>query len=122
MVPDTSIVVRLPAERTAGDTLAHPDRLDHRAVAAAAPTEVVDRPHAGRAVERLERPRAVGGVDVVPHLLAAVAEDRVALARHGAAHQVRQEPVELRTSVVGPGQAAASEAGRGHLEVAPVLL
>ena len=61
-------------------------------------------------------------MDVVAHLLAAVAEDRVGLAGHRAPHQVGEEAVQLRAGVVGAGQAAAAEADRRHLEVAPVLL
>ncbi len=73
-------------------------------------------------MEGLERGDEVGGVDVVAHLLPAVAEHGVGLAEHGAAHQVGQEPVQPRARVVGAGQAAAAKADRGHVEVAPVLL
>ena len=61
-------------------------------------------------------------MDVVADLLAAVAEDRVALARDGALHQVGEEAVKLRAGVVWAGQAAAAKAHRRDLEVAPVLL
>ena len=61
-------------------------------------------------------------VDVVAHLLAAVAEDRVRLAGDGAAHQVGEEAVQLRAGVLRAGQAAAAEADGRHVEVAPVLL
>ena len=61
-------------------------------------------------------------MDVVAHLLAPVAEDRVGLAGHRALHQVGEEAVQLRAGVLGAGQAAAAEADRRHVEVAAVLL
>ena len=61
-------------------------------------------------------------MDVVAHLLSAVAEDGVGLAGHGAAHQIGEEPVELGACMVRARQAASTEADRGHVEVAAVLL
>ncbi len=51
-------------------------------------------------------------MDVVADLLAAVAEDRVGLAGHRAAHQVGEEAVQLGRRVVGPGEAPAAKAHR----------
>ena len=73
-------------------------------------------------MESRERRDEIGGVDVVAHLLAAVAEHGVRLAGHRAAHQIGEEAVQLRARVVGAGQAAAAKADGGHVEVAPVLL
>jgi hypothetical protein len=61
-------------------------------------------------------------MDVVAHLLAGIAEDRVGRARHRALHEIGQKAMELRARVLRARQAAAAEAHRGHLEVAPVLL
>ena len=61
-------------------------------------------------------------MDVVPHLLAAVAVDGVVLACHGAAHQVREEPVQPRAGMVRAGEAPAAKADGRHVEVAAVLL
>ncbi len=73
-------------------------------------------------MERLKRRDQIGRMDVVAHLLAAIAEHGVVLARHRAAHQVREEPVQLRARVIRTCEAAAAEADGGHVEVTPVLL
>ena len=44
------------------------------------------------------------------------------VAGDGAAHQVRQEAVQLRAGVVRAGEAPAAEADGRHVEVAAVLL
>src|ERR671912_1323057 len=66
-----------PRERPAGEPLAERDRLEHRAVAPPAAAHVVGLALAGVAVDRVDGGDEVGGVDVVPNLLALVAEHRV---------------------------------------------
>ena len=116
--------VELPVELSPGDLLAERDRLEHRAVAVPARRRCCRRPPArGLVVERGERPNEVGAVDVVAHLLAAVAVDRVALAGDRAAHQVREEAVQLRARRgSGPVRQPPRKHDRRHVEVAPVLL
>ena len=98
------------------------DRLQQRQAVAAAAAQVVDLAAARRALEVQEQIRDVGRVNLIAHLLAAVAEDRVALAEHGAADDVVEEAVELDGGVIGARQAAAAEHADRHLEVAPILL
>ncbi len=73
-------------------------------------------------MEDVERRHQIGGVDVVADLLAAVAEHRVRLAGHRAAHEVGQEAVKLRPGMVGPGEATPPEAHGRHAEIAAVFL
>ena len=61
-------------------------------------------------------------MDVVAHLLAAVAEHRVGRAHHGAAHEIREEAVERGARVTGAGETATTKDRRAHAEVASVLL
>src|SRR5205807_10103481 len=98
------------------------DRLEHRAVAGPPAADVVDGGWPRRPVKGLEGCDEIGSVDVVAHLLAAIPEHRVALAGHRAAHQVGEESVQDRASVVGPSQASPAEADRGYPEVPAVLL
>ncbi len=84
--------------------------------------DVVDGRGLRLLVEEQEGVDEVGAVQVVAHLLALVAEDRVGVAGHGALHQVGEEAVQLGAGVVGAGEAAGAEADRRHLEVAAVLL
>src|SRR5581483_2827304 len=122
MVSDPSIRLERYLHLAAADLLAHRDRLRHRAVRKAPTAEVVDRADARILVERCDRTDEVGAVDVVADLLAAVAEDPVRRAGHRAAHQVREEAVELGARVMWAGQASAPKADRRNTEIAPVLL
>jgi hypothetical protein len=122
VIADPVLVAELPVELAAGDPLAGLDRLQHRAVGEAPAADVVDRRRlrvGGKGEEGVDE---VGAVDVVAHLLAAVAEDGVVLAGHRALHQVGEEPVQLGAGVLGAGQTAAAEADRRQPEVAAVLL
>ena len=62
------------------------------------------------------------GVDVVAHLLALVAEDRVLAPFQVAFHQVAEETVQFDAGMVRAGQAAAAQAAGRHAEVAAVFL
>src|SRR6478735_2895605 len=122
VIADPIAVVQVPIELTPGDLLTELDRLEHRAVAVAASTDVVDRRHSRSPVKGLECGHEICRMNVVAHLLAAIAEHRVGLSRHRAAHQVGEEAVELRSGVIWAGEAAAAKACSGHFKVAAVLL
>src|SRR5438067_7575782 len=115
VVADARSVGELEAQLAPCDPLAGLDRLEHRAVGVPPAAHVVDGGLARGALELDDRLDEVGRVDVVADLLAAVAEDRVALARDGALHQVGEEAVKLRAGVVWAGQAAAAKAHRRDL-------
>ena len=122
MVADPGALRQRPVELAAGDLLAQLDRLEHRAARAAPTAHVVDGAGPRRTVEGDACLGEVGAADVVAHLLALVAVDRVRGARDRRLHQVGEEPVELGAGVDGAGDAAAAQAARGHVEIAPVLL
>ncbi len=71
------------------------ERLEDGAAVAASAAEIVDLAAARGRDERLDELRDVERVDVVAHLLALVAEDRVAPAFEIALHEVAQEAVQL---------------------------
>ncbi len=98
----------------AGDFHAEGDGFHHGAVAEAAAAHVVDFAGAGSDGEALESGDEVGGVDVVAHLLALVAEDVVGAARHSALHQVGQEAVQLGAAVAGSGKLTTTEDAGVH--------
>ena len=56
----------------------------------------------------LSRPADVAGVDIVPHLLALIAEDRVLALLEVTANQVAQKSVKLHSGVVGSGETPAA--------------
>ena len=62
------------------------------------------------------------GVDVVTHLLPLVAEHPVLTPLKITFHQITEKAVQLDPGMVGSGQAAASQAAGGHIEVAALLL
>ncbi len=73
-------------------------------------------------MDGIERGDEIGGVNVVADLLAAISVHRVGIAGHRAAHQVGQESVQARPSVIWAGETAAAEANGRHAEVSPVFL
>src|SRR5207248_1146252 len=116
VIPHPCPIAQLPLELAPGDLLAELDRLEHRAVAGAAAADVVDGCDARALAELVEGGDEIGTVDVVAHLLAAVAEDGVGPRGDDAAHQVSEEAVQLGAGVVRPRQAAAAEADRRNVE------
>src|SRR5580692_1049234 len=122
MVADPVGAVEAPCELTPCDLLAQVDRLQHRAVALASAADVVNSSGVRRAVKGRESSHQVSGVDVVAHLLAGIAKHGVGIAGHRAAHQIGEEPVQLRASVIWSCQTAATKADGGDVEVAPILL
>src|SRR5579884_3203028 len=102
MVTNPWLLGEDPMQLTARDLLAVGDRLEHRAVGGASAAKVVDSARARRRVERSERRHDVRRVDVIPDLFSAIADNRVGLAGDSAAHQERQEAVQLRAGMIGP--------------------
>ena len=62
------------------------------------------------------------GMNVVPHLFAAVAKDSVFSAFEIASDEVTEEPVEFDPGMIRTGQTTASETACGHLKIPAVLL
>src|SRR4029434_1506749 len=84
--------------------------------------EIVDSGRSRRPVELEKRRADVVRVEVVTHLLALVAVDAVDAAFLDGPSEVGEEAMKLRRGVIGPGQASATEAHRGHAEVSAILL
>src|SRR3954451_21783190 len=122
VVADPRVGAEVPVELASGDPLTRLDRLEHRAVRLAAPAHVVDRGRTRGSMELEKRLDQVRRGDVVPHLLALVAVDRVVSTGDDALHQVGEEAMEPRPRVGGPRDAPATQANRRHVEVAAVLL
>ena len=99
VIPDPRPIDELPSELAARDPLAGLDRLEHRAVRLAASAHVVHRRRTGCAMEGHARGDQIGAVDVVAHLLGAIAEHGVLLTGHRALHQVGEETVQHRAGV-----------------------
>src|SRR5215510_3316381 len=102
------IVVR-PVDLASAQLLAHPYRLEHRTVAEATASDVVDLSDTRLGEEFAERADKVGAVNVVAHLLALVSVHDVRGPGHRALHQIRKKPVELRARMVRTGETASPE-------------
>jgi len=87
-----------------------------------AAASVVDLAATRVLMESPEHLDQVGRVDVVSNLLSLVAVDRVLITRQRTLHEVRKKPVQSRSGMSGPRQAATSKARRLHAEVATVFL
>ena len=97
-VPDRSA----PRSATAHDLLAGLDGLYHGAVRLTAAADVVHGRLGRSPMELGDRADEVATMDVVADLLAAVAEDGVALTRDRASHEVGKEAVQLSPAWFGP--------------------
>ena len=91
MIASTRAVDELAGQLSADDPFAETYRLEDAAAVFAPATNVVDSSSPRRTVELSECPNEVGAVDVVPHLLAGVTEDRIRLSSDRAAHEIGQE-------------------------------
>src|SRR5215467_11689810 len=110
------------AESLAREVLATCDRLEDRDAVRATAAEIVHGGRSRRLVELEKRRADVVRVEVVTDLLALVAVDAVDAAFLDGPGKIREETMELRRRVIGPGQASATEAHRRHAKVSPVLL
>src|SRR5271154_3110532 len=107
MVADTRPVGESVVKLAPRDLVAEVDCLEHRDIRLAPPAQVIDGRATRIGMKRRERSHYVVSVDVVAHLLAAIAKDRVGSASDSALHEVGEKAVQLRASVLRAGQAAA---------------
>lgn len=82
----------------------------------ASSADVVDLARSGSGDKRFDKGGDVVAVDLVPDLLAAVAEDFVFASFELTFHEVTEEAVEFDAAVVGSGEASAAEAAGGKSE------
>ena len=82
----------------------------------AAVADVVDLARSGSGDKRFDKGGDLVSVDLVPDLLAAVAEDFVFASFELTLHEVTEEAVEFDAAVVGPGEASAAEVACGKSE------
>ena len=108
--------------RYAGKLLSEFKSLPDRAGIIAPASDVVDFSHARGLNKGLNKAGHVVGVNVVTHLFALVTEDAVFASFEIAFDEVGKKAVELNATVIGAGEAAASQAASRHIEVAPVFL
>src|SRR5260370_25355548 len=106
----------------ASEVRAFADRLDHWGVAITPASDVVDLTGARSLEEMPERVHEVKGVDVVSHLLTAIAEYHIRCVRHCALCEISEKTVQLRPRVTGTCQATTTEAHGLHTEISPVFL
>ena len=104
------------------DRLTELNGFQHRTIAEPAAAHIVDFSISRILEKRMERPHEIGAVNIVSNLFPFVAVHRVGIPGRRALHQVGQETVELRTRVIRPGQASATETDRFHPEVSAVFL
>jgi hypothetical protein len=122
MVADAVFVHVAPVHVPARYGFGHAEGLQNRARVRFAAAEIVDFRDPRRFPELVHEGCDVFGVDVIPHLLAFVAEDLVLAAFEAAADQIAQEPMQFHAGVIRAGQASAAQAAGRHAEVAAVFL
>src|ERR1019366_7094973 len=122
MVADSVILDISPAHLPAGDVRSHAKSLDNRTRVGFAATQIIDFGDARGLPEFVHEAGYVFGMDVVPHLLALVAEHFVFAALDVALHQITEEPVQFHAGAIRTGQAAAAQAAGWHIEIPAVLL
>ncbi len=85
-------------------------------------TDVVHLAAAGIIKEGVDEADDVQAMNVVPHLLAFVAEDVVLFSGKVALDEVAEEAVEFDTAVVRASETATAQGAAFHAKVAPVFL
>src|SRR5882762_4263860 len=112
-VTDVIALARLlrvdPVDFTASQRFNPRNCFEHRDAVAAPSAEVVDLAGPRIARKLLERADHIEAVNIVAHLLALIAEDRVGMPRQGYLQQVGEEAMQLDAGVRRPGQAPAAE-------------
>src|SRR5204863_333696 len=101
------------------DTL---NRFQHRDAVLASSAEVVNFARPGTCRKFFDRAHHVVAVDVIAHLLAFVAKNRVRAAAQSDFHQIRQKSMELDAGMRRAGQASAAKDAYPHFEVPPIFL
>lgn len=109
-------------EFLARDLFAQLNRLEHGAVAKSGTSDVVNLSASRIAIKMIERLDKIVAMNVVPYLFTFVPKDSVGIPRHRAFHQIRQETMQLRATMVRPRQASSSKRRRAHGKVSSILL
>ncbi len=122
VVADPVFILILEDLGLASDAFGDGEGFEDGAGVGAASADVVDFGDAGRVDEGGDELGDVVGVDVVSYLLAIVAEDFVFPAFEIALHKVGQKAMQLDSTVIRAGEAAAAQAAGGHAEIPAVFL
>src|SRR5437764_655628 len=93
MVANPVLLDVLPGEFASAHFLTKLDRFEHRAITMAAPADVINLSHPWRAHESNECLHQIEAVDVVPHLLAFVAQNAIGPPADRDLHQVGEKSV-----------------------------
>src|SRR5215469_15205106 len=111
-----------PAHFATDQVPAFRDRFQHRAIAVPATANVIHLA-AARSLEKMPKcVNEIEGVNIVPHLLSAVAEDNIGGVVDRAFDEIGEKPVQLSPRMPGAGEAPAAEARSFHAKISPVLL
>src|SRR5690606_870484 len=105
----------------AGEAFGDFEGLPDRAGVGATPTDVVNFTLSRVLDELFDEAGHVVGMDVVTHLLAFVAKNLVFPAFEVAFDEVGEEAMQLHPTVVGSGQASATQTAGGHAEIAAIF-
>src|SRR5215472_8623371 len=122
VIAETTGLHEFHGESLAREVLVARDRLEDRDAVRATAAEVVHGGRSRRLVEFEKRRADVVRVEVVTDLLALVAVDAIDAAFLDGPGEVSEEAMKLCRGVIGPREASATEAHRGHAKVSPVLL
>src|SRR6478672_49920 len=112
----------IPIKLVAANLLTQCNGFDHRAIAIAAASHVVNR--AGfRVLEKfVESPDKIIAMNVVSNLFALVTENCVWHTRNRTFHQIGKKAMKLGAGMIGSCETPATKATGTHSEVATILL
>lgn len=122
VVPFPVLVYILPLHGFAGNGGDLVEGFQNGDAVVTATADVVHLAAAGIFKEGVHEADDVQTVDVVPHLLAFVAEDVVLFSGKVALDEVAEEAVEFDTAVVRASETATAQGAAFHAKVAPVFL
>ena len=105
-----------------GNLVDHFNTLKHGGAVLSPSAEVIHLAAPWIVIKRIEGCDNIGAMDLIAHLLALVAEDRVRLRGLCDFHEVGKKTVELDRTVVGAGEAPAAKHPDLHIEVPTILL
>src|SRR5262249_19098383 len=100
----------------------HGDRFEDGETILPTSPEIIDLAAAGPAEEVQKQARHIAGMDLVPHLLALIAEDRIGPAGDRTHDNIGEVAMQLNRRVLRTREASTPKDANRHLEVAPELL
>ena len=121
MVTDPILII-VGVVQLESHVLQYLDRFEDGDAVLPASPEVIDLPTARRTAEVQKQLHHIAGMDLVAHLLALVAKDRIRPPGDSAHDNIGEIPVQLDRGVLRTREAATAKDANRHLEVASELL